>query len=76
MRAEVRILLTADKGLADFRRLKSAKATVGVVLFRLERESLKGYRSLARKLLASVNLRDLVGAVAVVTEKGIRVRRG
>ncbi|MBI4602091.1 MAG: DUF5615 family PIN-like protein [Planctomycetes bacterium] len=75
VRAEGRILLTADKGLADLRRIKSTKARAGVVLFRLERESWKGFRSLARKLVASVDLEDLVGAVAVVTEKGIRLRR-
>lgn len=67
-------MLTADKGLADLRRLKSAKAKAGVVLFRLERESWKGYRSLASKLEAALDLDDLVGAV-VVTEKGIWVRR-
>jgi predicted nuclease of predicted toxin-antitoxin system len=75
MRSSGKILLTGDKGLADLRRLKSGKTDVGVVLFRLDPESWQGYRRLAGKLVASVDLADLLGAVAVVTETGIRIRR-
>ena len=75
IKSEERMLVTADKGFADLRRLKSATAKVGVVLFRLERESWKGYRALARSLVACMDLEDLMGAVTVVTERGIRVRR-
>ena len=75
MRTEGRILVTADKGLADLRRLRTAKGSVGVVLLRVQRESWKSYHTLANKLVDSVDLDQLKGAVAVVTEKGIRIRR-
>ena len=51
------------------------KASAGVVLLRVQRESWKSYRTLAKKLVDSVVLDQLEGAVAVVTENGVRVRR-
>jgi predicted nuclease of predicted toxin-antitoxin system len=75
MRTEGRILVTADKGFADLRRFRNAGGSVGIVLFRVQRESWKSYHTLANRLVDSVDLGQLKGAVAVVTEKGIRVRR-
>jgi predicted nuclease of predicted toxin-antitoxin system len=75
VKAEERILVTADKGLADVRRVRPSTTRAGIVLFRLEHESWKGYRALAKRLVASVDLDALRGAVSVVTRRGIRIRR-
>jgi predicted nuclease of predicted toxin-antitoxin system len=74
VKRERRLLVTADKGFADKRRLSVGRGW-GVILLRLERESWKGYVALIRSLLASTDVEQLVGAVTVVTIKGIRVRR-
>jgi predicted nuclease of predicted toxin-antitoxin system len=74
IKRERRLLVTADKGLADIRKL-SAGRSWGVVLLRLERESWKGYVALIRSLLASTDVEQLAGAITIVTTKGIRMRR-
>lgn len=74
VQAEERILFTADKRLADVRRLKGTKGS-GIVLLRLERESWQGYARLVRKLVASVPLGDLIGSITVVGDGGVRIRR-
>jgi predicted nuclease of predicted toxin-antitoxin system len=74
VQAEERILLTADKRLADVRRLRGTKGS-GIVLLRLERESWQGYARLVHKLVASVPLGELMGSITVVSDSGIRIRR-
>jgi predicted nuclease of predicted toxin-antitoxin system len=72
---ERRMLITADKGLADLRRLREVKTSLGVVLLRVQNESWRSYGRLAEKLVSSLDLHELAGAVTVVTENNVRVRR-
>lgn len=74
LQAEHRMLITADKGFADAQRI-GLTPHHGVVLLRPERESRQAFLRLMEDLLDSENLDDLVGAVTVVSERGIRIRR-
>jgi predicted nuclease of predicted toxin-antitoxin system len=74
VRREGRLLITADKGFADAR-FPFPRHQGGIILLRLNRESLKGYVMLIRRLLAAADLRQLRGCITVVTMKGIRMRR-
>ena len=74
VRKEGRLLVTADKGFADARNLSSHHRS-GVILLRLDRESWRGYVKLIRQLLSATDIEQLTGAITVVTNKGIRVRR-
>ena len=71
---EQRMLLTADKGFANARDYPPG-SHAGVVLFRLPRESRKGYIRLAEFLLAQVKLEDISGAIVVVSPDAIRIFR-
>jgi uncharacterized protein DUF5615 len=71
---ENRWLVTADKELAD-RRYRPPGTHSGIILFRASREGLDAYLELAQKLVDGVNLEQVVGAVIVVTGRGIRIRR-
>jgi predicted nuclease of predicted toxin-antitoxin system len=71
---ELRLLVTADKGFADIRRV-SCGGQVGIILLRLDRERWRGYAELTQKLLSTTKLEELVNAVAVVTTHGVRIRR-
>lgn len=72
--SEQRWLVTADKGIADTRRLQRPSA-LGIILLRLQKESRAGYVALARSLIQSVDLHTLSPAIIVVSETGIRVHR-
>ncbi|MGH9425865.1 MAG: DUF5615 family PIN-like protein [Terriglobia bacterium] len=71
---EARWLVTADKGFADLRTYPPGSHT-GVLLFRLDEESRRGYLELARTALQGLALEELAGAVIVVTRRGIRIRK-
>lgn len=72
---EGRVLITADVAFADTRR-HTPGTHAGVVLLRLEKESRRGCIELVRKLLGTLHpLSGRSGAVVVVRERGIRVRR-
>jgi predicted nuclease of predicted toxin-antitoxin system len=75
IRAEGRLFVTADKGFADLRRLGRSARGSGIVLLRVEREGWREYAALARRLLDAFDLKVLIGALVVVTERGIRLRR-
>jgi len=71
---EGRWLVTADKGFADLRAHPPGSHT-GVLLFRLDEESRRGYLELAQAALQQLDLEGLAGAVIVVTRRGIRIRK-
>jgi predicted nuclease of predicted toxin-antitoxin system len=75
IRSEGRLFVTADKGFADLRRLGRSAKESGIVLLRVDRECSREYTALARRLLDTFDLERLVGALVVVTEQGIRLRR-
>jgi predicted nuclease of predicted toxin-antitoxin system len=72
---EHRWLVTADKGFADLR-LHPPGSHAGVILLRSQEESRRAYLELAAIALQHLQLDKLAGAVAVVTYRGVRVRRG
>ena len=71
---EGRWLVTADKGFADLRQ-QPPGSHAGVILLRAAEESRRAYLELAALALDRLELDDLVGAVVVVTYRGVRVRR-
>ena len=73
IQAERRWIVTADKVFADLRRYPPG-SHAGVILLRSDREGLDGYLRLAETAFARLNLDDIVGAVVVITDRGIRIR--
>lgn len=71
---EGRWLVTADKGFGD-QRTYPPGSHAGVVLFRLDEESRRGYLELAQATLERLDLAGLTGSVVVVTPRGIRIRK-
>ena len=74
IQAEGRWLVTADKEFADLRR-RPPGSHAGVILLRSMQEGLDEYLQLAGTGLASVKLDEIAGAVVVVTNRGVRIRR-
>jgi predicted nuclease of predicted toxin-antitoxin system len=74
IQAEGRWLVTADKEFADLRRFPPG-THAGVILLRLARETRRDYSRIAEVALAKVELDEVAGAVIVVTNRGVRVRR-
>jgi len=71
---ERRWLVTADKEFADLR--NSPPGThAGVILLRLAQANRHEYLRLAQRVVDDVNLDEVSGAVIVVNDRGIRVRR-
>ena len=71
---EGRWLVTADKEFADLRRYPPG-THAGVVLLRLVRETRRDYLKIAEMAVDQVELDDAAGAVIVVNDRGVRVRR-
>jgi predicted nuclease of predicted toxin-antitoxin system len=71
---ERRWLITADKGFANLRHHPPG-SHVGVILLRTHEESRRTYLGLAAIALERLTLDELSGAIVVVTERGIRMRR-
>jgi predicted nuclease of predicted toxin-antitoxin system len=71
---EKRWLVTADKGFADLRRYPPG-SHAGILLFRLDAESRRGYLELTQVVLERLDLSSLAGALIVVTRRGIRIRK-
>jgi len=71
---EGRWLVTADKELAD-RRHRPPGSHAGIILLRLWPENRREYLALAQRAIDDVNLDDAAGAVIVVTDRGLRIRR-
>ncbi|HEX3864816.1 MAG TPA: DUF5615 family PIN-like protein [Stellaceae bacterium] len=74
VQAEKRWLVTADKGFADLR-LYAPGSHHGVVLLRTTEESRRHYAELMSAALDELDFDELAGAVVVVTQRGIRIRR-
>jgi predicted nuclease of predicted toxin-antitoxin system len=72
VQAEQRLLFTADRGFGDAR-LFPPGSHCGVVLFRLPRESRKGYVLLVELLLQTVSLDQLAGALVLVSPDALRI---
>jgi predicted nuclease of predicted toxin-antitoxin system len=71
---EGRWLITADKGFADLRQHPPG-SHAGVILLRAREESRRAYLELAASALDRIKLDDAAGAVVVVTDRGVRIRR-
>ena len=74
IQTEGRWLVTADKEFADFRH-RAPGTHAGIILLRSGQEGLDEYLRLAQRVLDDVNLDEVGGAVIVVIDRGIRVRR-
>jgi len=71
---EGRWLVTADKGFADVR-LYPPGTHAGLVLLRANEEGLEQYLRLAVKAIERLPFEELSGAVVVISDRGIRIRR-
>ena len=71
---EQRFLVTADKGFADIRRYKSGTHE-GIPLLRPAQDGIGPTIELLEMVLEDYDLKSLAGTTAVVTPRGIRVRR-
>lgn len=71
---EGRWLVTADKEFADVRRYPPG-SHAGIMLLRPPREGLEEYLQLVETVVQRVNLDEIAGAVIVVTDRGVRIRR-
>jgi len=74
VQAEGRWLVTADKEFADLRRYPPG-SHAGVLLLRLAEQSRVDYLRLVETAVASLDLDNLAGAIVVVTDRGVRIRR-
>ncbi len=75
VQTERRSLFTADKGFANAN-LHPPGTHAGIVLFRLPRESRRGYLGLLEFLIERLDLAAIRGAIVVVSPDAIRVHRG
>jgi predicted nuclease of predicted toxin-antitoxin system len=71
---EQRVLVTADKGVANAR-VHPPGSHAGIVLFRLPRESRRGYIRLAEFVMSNFSLDGAAGAIVVASPDAIRVLR-
>ena len=74
VQAEQRFLVTADKGFGDIRNHPPG-SHYGVLLLRPAQAGIRPVLQLLDQTLAAYELEALVGTVAVVTPRGVRVRR-
>lgn len=74
VQSEQRFLVTADKGFGDIRRYPPGSHN-GVLLSRPDQAGIRPVLQLLEQTLAAYDLGALVGAVAVVTPRGVRIRR-
>ena len=74
VQAEGRWLVTADKEFVDLRRYPPG-SHAGVLLLRLAEQSRVDYLRLVETAVASLDLDNLAGAIVVVTDRGVRIRR-
>jgi len=74
IQAEGRWLITGDKGFADLRSHPPG-SHAGVILLRPQEESRRAFLELVDAALDLLDLDDSAGAVVVVTQHGLRIRR-
>lgn len=71
---EQELFITPDKRFGDVR-LFAPGTHPGIVLLRADSPSIPAYRSLCERLLSHCSLEDLGGALTVVTDRNIRIRK-
>jgi predicted nuclease of predicted toxin-antitoxin system len=71
---EDRWIVTADKGFGDVRHHPPG-SHAGVLLLRSAEEGLDDYLRLATEAVGRVDFDDAAGAVVVVTNRGVRIRK-
>lgn len=71
---EERFLITADKGFADIR-VYQPGTHAGVLLLRPDQDGIRPMVDLLEKVLHSFGLLTLSGTTAVVTSRGVRIRK-
>jgi predicted nuclease of predicted toxin-antitoxin system len=74
VQTESRFLITADKGFGDIRSYPPG-SHAGILVLRPAEDGIRPLVDLISRSLAQYSLDDLAGAVAVVTPRGIRIRR-
>ena len=74
VQAEQRFLITADKGFGDIR-IYPPGSHAGVLILRPDEDGIRPMVELVQQTLTAYALDELAGTVAVVTPRGIRVRR-
>jgi len=74
VQAELRFLVTADKGFGDIRSYPSG-THAGVLLLRPDQDGIRPVLELLGHVLKVYDLQTLARTVAVATPRGIRVRR-
>jgi predicted nuclease of predicted toxin-antitoxin system len=71
---ERRWFMTADKGFGDLSTHRPG-SHAGVILLRSSGQSRRAYLELAATAVDRLDLEELSGALVVVTQRGIRIRR-
>jgi len=74
VQTEHRFRVTADKGFGDIRDYPPG-THAGILLLRADQAGIRPVLELLEQTLAAYDLQALVGAVAVVTPRGDRMRR-
>lgn len=74
LQAAQALLITADKGFGDIRRFPPGEHH-GILLLRVQRESIVEYRALVERVVKQISLEELRGNVSVANYRGIRIRR-
>jgi predicted nuclease of predicted toxin-antitoxin system len=74
VQAEGRFLVTADKGFGDIRTYPPGTHQ-GIMLLRPDQAGIGPVLDLLERVLMTYDLETLVGAIVVVTLRGIRIRR-
>jgi len=74
VQAEQRFLVTADKGFGDIRSYPPGTHN-GVLLLRPDQAGIRPVLELLEQALTAYDLEALAGTVAVVTPRGVRIRR-
>jgi predicted nuclease of predicted toxin-antitoxin system len=74
VQAEQRFLVTADKGFGDIR-FYPPGTHAGILLLRPDQAGIRPILDLLERTLAVYDLEALAGTVAVVSPRGVRIRR-
>ena len=74
VQTEQRFLVTADKGFGDIRSYPPG-THAGILLLRPDEAGIRPLLHLLEQVLAAYDLEHLLGAVAVATPRGLRIRR-
>ncbi len=75
VQAEMRFLITADKGFGNIRQYVPGEHG-GILLLRPEVDGIRPLLDLMTMVLEQIDLEQLAGTVAVANPRGLRIRRG